>query len=123
MPPCRMLAARGRGNRRGETGRRARDVDDRPAIFGDGHVSAAILGKRWDHAQPGAPVAGGGRRTVMACSLARSNSKRPGSRCGSNPLSAGLISRALRAKPVNVDQLMRVSDGLVKPSVPCEHGG
>jgi hypothetical protein len=43
MPPCRMLAARERGNRRGETGRRARDVDDRPAIFGDGHVSAAIL--------------------------------------------------------------------------------
>ena len=43
MPPCRMLAARGRGNRRGETGRRARDVDDRHAIFGDGHVSAAIL--------------------------------------------------------------------------------
>ncbi|HJQ88887.1 MAG TPA: hypothetical protein VJ820_15645 [Propionibacteriaceae bacterium] len=38
-----MLAARGRGNRRGETGRRARDVDDRPAIFGDSHVSAAIL--------------------------------------------------------------------------------
>jgi hypothetical protein len=59
----------------------------------------------------------------MAYSLARSNSKRPGSRCGSNPLSAGLISRALRAKPVNVDQLMRFSDGLVKPSVPCEHGG
>jgi glyceraldehyde 3-phosphate dehydrogenase len=43
MPPCRMLAASGRGNRRGETGRRARDVDDRPAIFGDGHVSAVIL--------------------------------------------------------------------------------
>ena len=43
MPPCRMLAARERGNRRGETGRRARDVDDRSAIFGGSQVSVAIL--------------------------------------------------------------------------------
>jgi hypothetical protein len=85
-------------------------------------VSAAIL-ETLGPCQTGAPVAGGGRRTVKACSLARSNSMRPGSRCGSNQLSAGLISRALRAKPVNVDQPMRISNGLVKPSVPCEHGG
>ena len=50
MPPRRMVAARGRGNRGGETGRRARDVDDRPVIFGDGHVFAADLGKRGGHA-------------------------------------------------------------------------
>ena len=71
-----MVAARGRGNRRGETRRRARDVDDRPAIFGDSHLSAADLGKRWGLANRVPWLAGGGRTgTVTACRRPRSRAQ------------------------------------------------